>query len=95
MTGNLDSRKYRLIQEIMKIDQEADLSKLEDEVEALHGKDDTRFLVAVKPIRKSASLEELIAEQNYQPISKVEFFQKTSELGIEESLEELLAMLDS
>lgn len=51
-------------------------------------------LWAVRPIRKSVTLEELIAEQNYQPIKKEEFFRKTSELEIEESLEELLAMLD-
>ena len=94
MTINLDSRKYKLIQEIMKIDREEDLSKLEDRVQSLQTRGDTRFLEAVKPIRRSVSLEELIAEQNYQPIKKEEFFQKTSELEFEESLEELLAMLD-
>lgn len=94
MTGNLDSRKYKLIQEIMKIDREEDLSKLENQVESLHTREEDRFMEAVKPVRKSVTLEELIAEQNYQPIKKEEFFRKTSELEIEESLEELLAMLD-
>lgn len=94
MTKNLDSRKFRLIQEIIKIDREEDLNKLEDQVEALQGKNDIRFLDAVKPIRETVNLEELIAEQNYQPLTKEAFFQKTSQLEFEESLEELLAMLD-
>lgn len=94
MTENLDSRKYRLIQEIMRIDREEDLSKLEDQVESLHSKDDVRFMEAVKPIRESVTLEVLIAEQHYQPIQKEAFFQKTSELEFEESLEELLSQLD-
>ena len=94
MTKNLDSRKFKLIQEIMKIDQEEDLNKLEDQIEALQSKDDIRFLDAVKSIRKTVSLEELIAEQNYQPIKKEIFFHKTSKLEFKESLEELLAILD-
>jgi hypothetical protein len=94
MTGNFDSRKYRLIQEIMRIDREEDLSKLEDQVESLQSKDDVRFMEAVKPIRESVTLDALIAEQNYQPIQKEAFFQKTSELEFEESLEELLSQLD-
>lgn len=94
MTKSLDDRKYKLIQEIMRIDREEDLSKLEDQIDALHGQNDTKFWTAVKPIRKTMTLEELITEQNYQPISKEAFFQKTNELEFEESLEELLAMLD-
>lgn len=94
MTKSLDDRKYKLIQEIMRIDREEDLSKLEDQIDALHGQNNPKFWTAVKPVRKAVTLEELIAEQNYQPISKEEFFQKTNELEFEESLEELLAMLD-
>ena len=94
MTQSLDSRKYRLIQKIIRLDREEDLSKLEDQVESMQHKADTRFMEAVKLIRKSVTLEELIAEQNYRPIRKEDFFAKTSGLEFEESLEELLAMLD-
>lgn len=94
MTKNLDGRKYKLIQEIMRIDREEDLTKLEDQIEALHGQDDAGFWTAIQSIRKTVTLEELITEQGYQPIRKEEFFQKTNELEFEESLEELLAMLD-
>lgn len=78
----------------MRIDREEDLSKLEDQVESLHDKDDVRFMEAVKPVRESMTLEGLIAEQHYQPISKEVFFEKTSELEFDESLEELLSQLD-
>lgn len=94
MTENFENRKYRLIREILKINREEDLSKLENQVESIYSKVDSSFLKAVKPIRKTVTLEELIAEQNYRPIKKDDFFRKTGDLEFEESLEELLAMLD-
>jgi len=94
MTKNLDSRKYRLIREIMQLDREEDLSKLEDQIDSIHREGDARFMEAVRPIQESVTLEELIAAQNYQPIKEKEFFQKTKELEIDESLEELLGQLD-
>jgi hypothetical protein len=94
MTKNFENRKYRLIREILKINREEDLNKLENQVESFRSKDNSDFLEAVKPIRKTVTLEELIAEQNYRPIKKDEFFRKAGELKFEESLEELLAMLD-
>ena len=94
VTPNLDSRKYRLIQEIMRLAREEDLSKMEEQIKSIHREEDARFMEAVRPIRASVSLEALIAEQNYQPISAEAFFAKTKELEIEELLEELLAQLD-
>lgn len=94
MTKNFENRKYKLIQEIIELKSEDDLTALERQVKSLHKKDDIRFLEAIKPIRKSITLEALIKEQGYQPIKKEEFFKKTSELEFEESLEELLSMLD-
>ena len=94
MTENMDSRKYRLIEQIMRLDREEDLNKLEDQVESFHNEDDLRFMNAIKTIRKSVTLEDLIAEHHYQPIQKEEFFRKTGELEFEESLEDLLSQLD-
>lgn len=94
MTGNLDWRKYRLIQEIIKLDSEHELTRLEDQIDSFHKTDDAGLWEAIRPIRKSVTLEELIEEQGYRPITKDEFFSKTSELEFEESLEELLSMLD-
>lgn len=92
MTKDLDSRKYKLIQEIMKLDNEEVLSKLEEEVEAIQKEE--VFWTAIKPLRKTITLEQMIKEQNYKPIEKDEFFKMVDELEIEESIEELLSMLD-
>jgi hypothetical protein len=92
MTKDLDSRKYKLIQEIMKLDNEEALSKLEKGVEAIH--QEKAFWTAIKPLRKTITLEQMIKEQNYKPIDKDEFFKMVDELEIEESIEELLSMLD-
>ena len=92
MTKDLDSRKYKLIQEIMKLDNEEALSKLEEEVEAIQQEE--VFWTAIKPLRKTITLEQMIKEQNYKPIEKDEFFKMVDELEIEESIEELLSMLD-
>ena len=92
MTKDLDSRKYKLIQEIMKLDNEKALSKLEEEVEAIQQEE--IFWTAIKPLRRTITLEQMIKEQNYKPIEKDEFFKMVDELEIEESIEELLSMLD-
>ena len=92
MTKDLDSRKYKLIQEIMKLDNEEALSKLEEEVESIQQEE--FFWTAIKPLRKTISLEQMIKEQNYKPIEKDDFFNMVGELEIEESIEELLSMLD-
>ena len=92
MTKDLDSRKYKLIQEIMKLDNEKALSKLEEEVEAIQQEE--IFWTAIKPLRRTITLEQMIKEQNYKPIEKDKFFKMVDELQIEESIEELLSMLD-
>ncbi len=53
-------------------------------------KPDMSFMEAVRPIRESVSLEEIMAKQNYQPIRYEEFRAKADEIEWEESLEELL-----
>ena len=60
----LTSRKYKLIQEIINLEDEACISKLEEQIAALHQKD--KFWEAVKPIRKSVSLDQMITEQGYK-----------------------------
>jgi len=41
---------------------------------------DMSFMEAVRPIRESVSLEEIMAEQNYKPISYEEFRAKADEI---------------
>ena len=94
MTKNLDHRKYRLIQKIMQIEDEATLTILEQQFEEFRNQTPSAWDQAIQPIRPSISLEEMIAEQGYAPIQEAEFFQLTDDLGIEESLDDLLSQLD-
>ena len=93
MTKDLDKRKYYLIQEIMKLDDEEAISRIEYQIETIQ-QDSELWLSIIKPIRKSVTIDQMIEEQGYKPIVKEEFFEKVDELEIEESLEELLSMLD-
>lgn len=91
MTVNIGDIKLRLIQKIMNLNDERALTKLEQEVEAINK--EAKFWEAIKPIRQSVTLEQMIAEQGYQPIEKEAFYEKVSKIDIEEPLEELLSML--
>ncbi|MCB9035543.1 MAG: hypothetical protein H6557_02880 [Lewinellaceae bacterium] len=56
-------------------------------------KKNPNVLDAIKPIRANVSLEQIKKEQNYKPISYKEFRELADKIGIEESIEELLALL--
>jgi len=56
-------------------------------------KEDLSFLKAVKPVRKGVSLEQMMEEQNYKPITYQEFRAKADNLEWNETLEELLEAL--
>jgi hypothetical protein len=93
MTKNLDRRKYRLIEEIIKIEDEDAIARIEGQVQSIQA-DDGVWLAAFKPMRKTITLAEMKEEQNYAPIDEKTFFELAEQVGIEESIEELLAMLD-
>ena len=93
MTKDLDKRKYHLIQQIMKLDDEETISRIELQIETIHH-DGELWSSIIKPIRKSVTIDQMIEEQGYKPIEKEAFFEKVDELEIEESLEDLLSMLD-
>ena len=96
---NLDTRKLKLIQQIMNLESEKFLSKIESDIRSFvystsnFSIEKESFWAAVKPIKKTPSIEEMIIEQNYKPIEKEDFYTKVSKLEIEEPLEELLMML--
>lgn len=90
MIQNLDNRKKQLIEQIEKLDNEVFIQEIEKKL--LQFQQETAWR-SIKPLQKSNSIEEMIAKQNYKPIYKNAFFEKTAEIGIEEPLEELLAML--
>jgi hypothetical protein len=88
MTKNMDSRKFLLIERIIGINNEEELSRLESQLQT-----GGQYDLAVKPLRASVSLADLVEEQHYQPINKEEFFQMTENLEWDESIDELLEML--
>ncbi len=93
MTKNLDKRKYKLIQKIINIDDEISIAKIEDQIEAMQ-KEDNIWQAAIKPMRKTITLAEMKVEQNYIPIDEATFFELAKQVEVEESIEELLAMLN-
>ena len=92
MTRHLDDRKKHIIREIMKINDESSLEAIENQL-AVSPSSVLREKI-LRPVRATISLEEMIKEQNYQPIEREEFFELAAAIGIEESIEELLAQLD-
>lgn len=52
--------------------------------------EDLPFAEAITTVREDVSLEQMMKEQNYKPITYEEFRKKADEIEWEESLEELL-----
>ena len=92
MTRPLDSRKYRLIQAIMNMEDEKMLAKFEGLIAA--DMDVELLEKMIQPTRPHVTVAELVKEQNYQPIPREEFYQLADELNIQEPIEDLLNMLD-
>lgn len=82
---------------LMKVEDEQILNAVESQIALVKPNivDKPSFRDAVKPIRKDVSFQELLAEQNYQPVSYETFRGMASEIGIEEPVEELLGMLSA
>ena len=93
MTKNIDTKKIKLIEEITSIKSEKELDQLVRYIK-LSRLNDLHGEAMFKGIRKSISVDELKREQNYKGINRGEFDKLVEELNIEESIEELLSMLD-
>ena len=84
--------KLNIIRQIMEMDDSAQLTLVEQAIKQIGVQNDLLGKLA-RPMRKKLDIEQLKKEQNYQPIDKQAFFQKIDQLQIEESIEELLAMI--
>ncbi|MFK7982875.1 MAG: hypothetical protein AB8G86_23040 [Saprospiraceae bacterium] len=91
MANELVVRKFRLIELIIQLDDEQAIARLEQEVEKIKRTDN--FKGAIKAIKKSTSIDEMIKEQHYKPIKKEDFYKKLAAIDIQEPLEELLKKL--
>lgn len=94
MTRKFDDRKYKVIEKIIKIEDEELLSALEEQLKGADTQSDDLWTRVMKPVRKSITIEDMIAEQNYKPIHAATFFAQAEALEIEASLGELLAELN-
>lgn len=75
------------------MDDEDSIARIEDQIEAIQEKDNI-WHAAIKPMRKTITLEEMKEEQHYTPLNEKTFFELAERVSIEESIEELLAMPD-
>lgn len=94
MTDNLNHRKYQLIQEIIRIQNEGLIEALEREIVASREHRNMLWASLIKPTKPKLSLADMISEQSYTPITKDDFFAAADTVGIEEPIEDLLKMLD-
>lgn len=96
MTVNTNDIKMNIINLITGIDDAAELERiyhsLEREIADVSKKPDIKD--AIIEIREGISYKEILAEQNYKPISYGEFRELADEIEWEHSLEELLAELN-
>ena len=93
---NIDSKKIKLIQLIMSIDDDDALAVLEakaNEFSDLAVHSSPELDKAVKPIRSHITLEEIDKEQGYKPVSYNKFRSDADKLQIEGPIEGLLSDL--
>ena len=94
MRSMVEVRKLNIIKVIMSIDNDDALRKIENQAIKIKSQiKKPNVFDAVKPIRENITIDQIVKEQNYKPITYQEFRKKADEIEWEESLEELLEML--
>ncbi len=89
----VEARKYQLINQITRIENDAVLKILEDTLAKVAAEQDSVIFKLAKPMRKQMLIEDLIKEQNYAGPNKESLEKIIDEIDIEESIEELLKMI--
>jgi len=96
MAVDIRDKKFSLIERIMNIDDELVLDKVGQELDKITPTSNPQvpdINKAICSIRSNVTLEDIKREQNYVPITYDEFMELADEVGIDEPIEELLAML--
>ena len=89
---NIELRKYKIIEELMKISDENVLVKLEMMLKNyMANQESIKYLV--KPMRTTLDIDVLIKEQKYQGADEAFIDGLIDEMAIETPIEELLKML--
>ena len=87
-----ETRKYHLIAEIMRVTDEQTLSKFETLLREYHQAFSTiEYLVT--PARPTTDVDQLVKEQRYTEVDSATLDRLIDEVGVEEPIEDLLAML--
>ena len=97
MSLDIENTKLRLIELIISINDDTMLSLLEEEANKIKERVEPQqpdIRKAVKPIRSNVSLEEIKRDQNYTPISYLEYRSQADALELNEPIEELLSLLN-
>jgi hypothetical protein len=104
MVANIESRKVKLIAFIAALQQEDALNALENMIQqfqfATKPKSTTTLSKAElthfkRPIRENITVEELVKEQNWQPIDEQKMDAIVKKMDIKEPIELLMAQLTS
>lgn len=94
--------RFDILEIIFKVDDVKTLETIRHELETIYkdssdqedeDSDAPLFMKGVKPIRENVTLEQIMAEQDYKPISYQEFRKLADKIEWEESLDELLEAL--
>ena len=87
---NIRNWKNQLIEKLFKT---KNIVVLEEAETALKKTDSLKERIC-KPMRKTITVEELVIEQNYQPITAEVFFKEVDEIDLNENIDKLLEILD-
>jgi hypothetical protein len=88
----INQTRMRIIHLILTTEDMEELQRIERQINPIID-DRPDVWNAVTTIRPFISLDEMVAQQNYQPITYQEFRQLADAIEIEEPIEELLGML--
>ncbi|MEN0006023.1 MAG: hypothetical protein AAF798_17870 [Bacteroidota bacterium] len=94
--------RFDILEMLFKVNSVKKLEAIRNEVELIYqdsselaniSGDEPLFMRGVKTIRENVTIEEMMAEQNYQPISYEKFRALADKIEWKESLDELLEAL--
>lgn len=88
----IETRKYQLIEGIMKVTDEAMLKKLEGMLSQYHNNFDSIQHIA-KPIKKKLDIDQLVKDKNYKGVDKSKVDNLIDEMGLDTPIEELIDMI--
>lgn len=88
----IETRKYQLIEGIMKVTDEDIIGKLEKILNEFNQASES-IKHLIKPTRKELNVDELIKEQGFTGVDKEKLDHLIEEMAIEEPIEDLLEMI--